>query len=491
MRTCQESSREKASTHFELCVLLPIYEMTAHYGALDAVPDRARPRAPRRGVAAACVALALAAVLAARSTPVRARTRRPPARSAPSRARPPRRRARRSPRASARSRAVASGRRRRRRASPRARAAATTTAATDDDDAAAAAASAPASARCAAADDDGAAAASSLSFHVTNEYGELSRHTRDLYGVSHVLEPFKRSTLYAAGVSGAAAARLRWRVVEANGTVTRGVGVRFVVVARSVGQVNVTLWLADDDERPAADARDAGLSGGGGAAAAGTAATTRPPRPRPTTRAAAGSGTYLSDTSAACLYVRRELRRLARADRERFLGALRLVYTLSADEGRARFGADFHPGIALAAKHNSDAWNFHFGCQFFTSHPSVPAHARGEPAAVDPTISHPYWDFMIDAGRDWQNSTVFSDDFGGPVRTSAADDWASRRARSRTCPRSGTRAARTRRDRERARTASSPRPSTRSRARTCSGARSSAAARTSSRWRAAPTRSTA
>ena len=43
--------------------------------------------------------------------------------------------------------------------------------------------------------------------------------------------------------------------------------------------------------------------------------------------------------------------------------------------------------------------------------------------AVDPSISHPYWDFMIDAGRDWQNSTVFSDDFFGPVRTSAADDW--------------------------------------------------------------------
>ena len=62
--------------------------------------------------------------------------------------------------------------------------------------------------------------------------------------------------------------------------------------------------------------------------------------------------------------------------------------------------------------------------EIFLSH-AWPSAAEVPPGSrsVDPSISHPYWDFMIDAGRNWQNSTVFSDDFFGPVRTSAADDW--------------------------------------------------------------------
>ena len=78
------------------------------------------------------------------------------------------------------------------------------------------------------------------------------------------------------------------------------------------------------------------------------------------------------------------------ADRARFLGAMRLVYTLSAREGKARFGATFRPAIALAAKHNSRMWNFHFGCQFFTSHPAYQLYLEQALRAVDPSISHPY-----------------------------------------------------------------------------------------------------
>ena len=75
---------------------------------------------------------------------------------------------------------------------------------------------------------------------------------------------------------------------------------------------------------------------------------------------------------------------------------------------RARFGADFHPGIALAAKHNSLQWNFHFGCQFFTSHPAYQLEVEASLRAVDPSISHPYWDFMEDAGSNWSPALISS-----------------------------------------------------------------------------------
>ena len=42
--------------------------------------------------------------------------------------------------------------------------------------------------------------------------------------------------------------------------------------------------------------------------------------------------------------------------------------------------------------------------------------------AVDPSISHPYWDFMEDAGSNWSRSAIFSDNFFGPVRTDPEDD---------------------------------------------------------------------
>ena len=233
----------------------------------------------------------------------------------------------------------------------------------------------------------GAASSAPLTYTVSNEYGELSNHTLSLYGFSHVFEPYKTSSVAIVGDDGAE--RVRWLIMQADGSLALDAeGRNATLQCTVVGALNVTL-----------------LEAAGGSAAGGAWAV----RGR--------------DLGAACLYVRRELRTLTRDDLSRFVGALRAVYETPADEGRAKYGADFHTGLALTAKHASRVWTYHFGCQFFTSHPAYQLYLEQALRAVDPSISHPYWDFLEDAGREWQNSTVFADEYFGPVRTRADDDF--------------------------------------------------------------------
>ncbi|CAN0476416.1 unnamed protein product, partial [Hapterophycus canaliculatus] len=52
-----------------------------------------------------------------------------------------------------------------------------------------------------------------------------------------------------------------------------------------------------------------------------------------------------------CKHVRRELRQLTEADRKDFLDALQTYYTMSTEEGKAKYGGDFFNYELLTAYH--------------------------------------------------------------------------------------------------------------------------------------------
>ena len=69
---------------------------------------------------------------------------------------------------------------------------------------------------------------------------------------------------------------------------------------------------------------------------------------------------------------------------------------------------------------------YHFGSQFWTTHPAFQLALEQSVRALDPSFSSPYWDFMLDSkmyGADWWQAEAFSDSWFGPVATSADEDY--------------------------------------------------------------------
>ena len=74
-----------------------------------------------------------------------------------------------------------------------------------------------------------------------------------------------------------------------------------------------------------------------------------------------------------------------------------VIYTISDEVGRKRYGQDFRSHKYFGALHNSIDYCFHGNLAFLTAHPAFSLELDRSLRAVDPTVgSQPYWDFMQD-----------------------------------------------------------------------------------------------
>ena len=107
--------------------------------------------------------------------------------------------------------------------------------------------------------------------------------------------------------------------------------------------------------------------------------------------------------------MRREIRALEPAARERFLAALGAVYAVGAADGpagaaaaRARYGPAFRSIGELVREHlegaadrSCDHW--HDDAGFLTHHVAFTLELEQSLQSVDPTVAVPYWDYTYDA----------------------------------------------------------------------------------------------
>lgn len=125
-------------------------------------------------------------------------------------------------------------------------------------------------------------------------------------------------------------------------------------------------------------------------------------------------------------YVRRNLRTMARKDREGFLDALQTLYTVPSAEGKQVYGPEYRDIAFFVRKHlygaadlACDHW--HDGAGIMTHHVAFTLEFEIALQYVDPVVSIPYWDYTWDAFAydghrwgTWENSTVFHPDWFGP-----------------------------------------------------------------------------
>ena len=131
--------------------------------------------------------------------------------------------------------------------------------------------------------------------------------------------------------------------------------------------------------------------------------------------------------------VRRELRTLSDADRERFFAALHHVYTVEQADGVALWGSDYKSAAWLVREHlygaadkSCDHW--HDDAGILNHHVGITWQLEQSLNAIDPGVAAHYWDYTVDAatagGDDaddafqwWSTSDIFDDDWFGAVVT--------------------------------------------------------------------------
>ena len=100
-------------------------------------------------------------------------------------------------------------------------------------------------------------------------------------------------------------------------------------------------------------------------------------------------------------YVRREIRTLSDADRNKFLDALQTVYTVSTVEGKDTYGSSYR-GIEYyirkhlygAADRSCDHW--HDDAGIMTHHVGFTLEFERNLQLINPQVSMPYWEYTID-----------------------------------------------------------------------------------------------
>ena len=163
-----------------------------------------------------------------------------------------------------------------------------------------------------------------LSLVAKNEYGEYDRRALALYGLDMVVEPFRETRITASNPAGDSRGRFYWLLVRADSSGSPLENVEAQVDAKGGSFATVTLTEAG--------AKYALL-----------------------VQQLLEDGTVVAEerVTITCKYVRRELRDLTEADRTGFFSAMREFYTVSLEEGRAKYGAEFENAKRIAAYHNT------------------------------------------------------------------------------------------------------------------------------------------
>jgi len=129
-------------------------------------------------------------------------------------------------------------------------------------------------------------------------------------------------------------------------------------------------------------------------------------------------------------YVRREIRNLLDEDREAFLDALEIMVKLPEEEGKEKYGPEYHSIDYFVALHNDragarDCDHMHNGMGFFSQHNGLTLVFDQGLQVINPAVITPYWDFTIDGheiysvyGGDFEglwNSKMFQPDWFGQM----------------------------------------------------------------------------
>ena len=322
---------------------------------------------------------------------------------------------------------------------------------------------------------EAAATVSAFSVAVSNEYGERPTASEAypwLRNGALLVEPFRTTTLTASpvvaggeedveeegeGVEGGASAAVR-RLARAARRAGRGLRAKSLS-EEELGEASFTWSVTQKTNLPVVattteETEDATVT------AVSAASTTHELSGRTvehiftslgtfsldltvTTRAAVSAATASSAVSASatviCKYVRREIRRLRRADRDAYLDAFQTLMTVNSSEGVARYGAGYQPldyfvkmHLNLAADRECD--RMHDGMGFMTNHAALTSAFERGLQRVDPRVAMPYWDYTQDEymfrtrygafgnGNDdkfWTMDDLWSDEAFGSAENSA------------------------------------------------------------------------
>lgn len=122
----------------------------------------------------------------------------------------------------------------------------------------------------------------------------------------------------------------------------------------------------------------------------------------------------------AVKYIRREIRQLAPSEKDKFMDAMKIMYTISTEEGQEKYGEKFRSiedylSEHLAAAGTSDCDHWHDGAGFVTHHFAYTLEVEQTLQAIDSSIALPYWEYGIDAaaGGDINDAVVFNSSWFG------------------------------------------------------------------------------
>ena len=127
----------------------------------------------------------------------------------------------------------------------------------------------------------------------------------------------------------------------------------------------------------------------------------------------------LAVAEASVKYVRREIYSLTDEHREKYFKAMEILFTTSQSDGEKKYGKYFFSHAEMANLHDADGAAYHDNLFFLTSHPTMQLKVERALLAIDPTVSLPYWDFLLDTklGKDWASSKIYDESWFGPVAT--------------------------------------------------------------------------
>eukprot|EP00903_Cladosiphon_okamuranus_P009855 g9365.t1 len=241
-----------------------------------------------------------------------------------------------------------------------------------------------------------------LKIRASNEYGEFDKAALNLYKLDMLVEPHRETTLEVQDPDPAL-------VTQSNKFVWR-------------------LQLVDDSGITSKSVEDVWNHTGGPEAKltvtkAGTTYVL-------TVQNLGEDGTVLAEgrVKVSCKYVRREIRTLTDEDRELLLDTMEIWYTIPTSEGKVKYGSKFSNYERVVAYHDSriSDYCYHDGLQFLTSHAAFNLLTERYLQMINPKVSLPLWDFMIEAATmedKWYNSIIFDKDWFGDAIGDPENDF--------------------------------------------------------------------
>lgn len=136
----------------------------------------------------------------------------------------------------------------------------------------------------------------------------------------------------------------------------------------------------------------------------------------------------LTTVPIAVKYIRREIRSLTESDRNKWINAMKLLYTTSLDDGKALYGDDFYNAEWFSYQHlngagRNDCDHWHDGAAVATIHLSFTLICERALQSIDPSISMPYWEYAHDylLYDSFDESAIFGDDWLGVSAPTTSD----------------------------------------------------------------------